>query len=56
MKKTDYQNVRGTQDYLTEQEVVRREVRRALEDTFITYGCKPIENNIVEQDHRFIKK
>lgn len=47
MKKMDYQNVRGTQDYLPEQEVVRREVRRALEDTFITYGCKPIETPIL---------
>lgn len=47
MKKMDYQNVRGTQDYLPEQEVVRREIRRALEDTFITYGCKPLETPIL---------
>ena len=43
MKKMDYQNVRGTQDYLPEQEVVRRKIRRTLEDTFIAYGCKPLE-------------
>ncbi|MCH7321970.1 histidine--tRNA ligase [Solibacillus sp. MA9] len=39
----DYQNVRGTQDFLPEQEVVRRKIRRTLEDTFILYGCKPLE-------------
>lgn len=43
MKKMDYQNVRGTQDFLPKQEVVRRKIRRTLEDTFILYGCKPLE-------------
>lgn len=43
MKKMDYQNVRGTQDFLPEQEAVRRKIRRTLEDTFILYGCKPLE-------------
>lgn len=43
----DYQNVRGTQDYLPEQEAVRRKIRRTLEDTFITYGCKPLETPIL---------
>lgn len=43
MKKMDYQNVRGTQDYLPAQEGVRRMIRRTLEDTFILYGCKPLE-------------
>lgn len=47
MKKMDYQNVRGTQDYLPEQEVVRRKIRRTLEDTFISYGCKPLETPII---------
>lgn len=47
MKKMDYQNVRGTQDYLPEQEVVRRKIRRTLEDTFIAYGCKPLETPIL---------
>ena len=47
MKKMDYQNVRGTQDYLPEQEAVRRKIRRTLEDTFITYGCKPLETPIL---------
>ncbi|WP_432703411.1 histidine--tRNA ligase [Lysinibacillus sphaericus] len=43
----DYQNVRGTQDYLPEQERIRRKIRRTLEDTFITYGCKPLETPIL---------
>ncbi|WP_341323931.1 histidine--tRNA ligase [Solibacillus sp. FSL H8-0523] len=43
----DYQNVRGTQDFLPEQESVRRKIRRILEDTFIRYGCKPIETPII---------
>lgn len=47
MKKMDYQNVRGTQDYLPEQERIRRKIRRTLEDTFITYGCKPLETPIL---------
>ncbi|MFE6169453.1 histidine--tRNA ligase [Viridibacillus arvi] len=47
MRKMDYQNVKGTQDYLPEAEVIRRKVRRTLEDTFIQYGCKPIETPIL---------
>ncbi|AWE07164.1 histidine--tRNA ligase [Lysinibacillus sp. 2017] len=47
MKKMDYQNVRGTQDFLPQAEVVRRKIRRTLEDTFILYGCKPLETPII---------
>ncbi|MFF3102137.1 histidine--tRNA ligase [Viridibacillus arvi] len=47
MRKMDYQNVKGTQDYLPEAEVIRRKVRRTLEDTFIQYGCKPLETPIL---------
>ena len=43
----DYQNVRGTQDYLPTQELIRRNIRRTLEDTFILYGCKPLETPIL---------
>ncbi|MBN8192931.1 histidine--tRNA ligase [Bacillus sp. NTK074B] len=43
----DYQNVKGTQDYLPEAEGIRREVRRTLEDVFIQYGCKPLETPIL---------
>ncbi|MBM7667299.1 histidyl-tRNA synthetase [Solibacillus kalamii] len=47
MKKMDYQNVKGTQDYLPAQEVVRRNIRRTLEDTIMLYGCKPLETPIL---------
>ncbi|TSI05310.1 histidine--tRNA ligase [Lysinibacillus sp. BW-2-10] len=47
MKKMDYQNVRGTQDYLPQEEMIRRKIRRTLEDTFIQYGCKPLETPIL---------
>ncbi len=47
MKKMNYQNVKGTQDYLPEAEIVRRKVKRTLEDIFILYGCKPLETPIL---------
>ncbi|WP_369683915.1 histidine--tRNA ligase [Evansella sp. LMS18] len=47
MKKMDYQNVKGTQDYLPEAEAIRRDIRRTLEDVFIQYGCKPLETPIL---------
>lgn len=47
MKKMDYQNVRGTQDFLPDAELVRRNIRRTLEDVFIQYGCKPLETPIL---------
>lgn len=47
MEKMDYQNVKGTQDYLPDAEVVRRDIKRTLEDVFIQYGCKPLETPIL---------
>ncbi|MEE3952787.1 histidine--tRNA ligase [Peribacillus frigoritolerans] len=47
MKKMDYQNVKGTQDYLPQAEVVRSNIRRTLEDVFIQYGCNPLETPIL---------
>ncbi|WP_088036004.1 histidine--tRNA ligase [Evansella clarkii] len=47
MKKMDYQNVKGTQDYLPDAEAIRRDIRRKLEDVFIQYGCKPLETPIL---------
>lgn len=47
MKKMNYQNVKGTQDFLPEAEVVRRNIRRTLEDVFMKYGCKPLETPIL---------
>ena len=43
----DYQNVKGTQDYLSNQEMIKRNIRRTLEDTFIAYGCHPLETPIL---------
>lgn len=47
MKKMDYQNVRGTQDYLPKQEIIRQKIKRTLEDIFIAYGCSPLETAIL---------
>lgn len=47
MKKMDYQNVKGTQDYLPEAEEIRVKIKRTLEDVFIQYGCKPLETPIL---------
>ncbi|MGE6378469.1 histidine--tRNA ligase [Peribacillus muralis] len=47
MRKMDYQNVKGTQDYLPDTEVLRRGIRRTIEDVFIQYGCRPLETPIL---------
>ncbi|WP_110926471.1 histidine--tRNA ligase [Bacillus massiliglaciei] len=47
MKKMKDQNVKGTQDYLPEAELVRRDIRRTLEEVFSLYGCKPLETPIL---------
>lgn len=47
MRKVNYQNVRGTQDYLPKREVIRRKIRRNLEDIFIQYGYQPLETPIL---------
>lgn len=43
----NYQNVKGTQDYIGREEVVKRNIKRTLEDVFIQYGCKPLETPIL---------
>ncbi|MBA2176100.1 histidine--tRNA ligase [Halobacillus locisalis] len=43
----NYQNVKGTQDYIGSAEGVKRKVKRTLEDVFIQYGCKPLETPIL---------
>lgn len=47
MRKMDYRNVKGTQDYLPDAEKVRGNIRRTLEDVFIQYGCQPLETPIL---------
>ncbi len=49
LKKLKNQNVKGTMDYLPEDERIRRQVRRILEDTFIQYNCLPIETPILNE-------
>ncbi|MED3550833.1 histidine--tRNA ligase [Cytobacillus praedii] len=47
MKKMKVQNVKGTQDYLPNDEMVRKEITKVLEATFVQYGCKPLETPIL---------
>lgn len=47
MKKMDYQNVRGTNDYLPEKEMLKRKIERTLEDVFEQYGYQPLETPIL---------
>lgn len=47
MKKMAYQNVKGTQDYLPQDEAIRNQVKRTLEDVFLLYGCQSIETPIL---------
>src|SRR5690625_5544264 len=47
MKKMGYQNVRGTQDYLPAEEVLRRNIRQTIEDVFMQYGCEPLKTQIL---------
>ncbi|WP_347551777.1 histidine--tRNA ligase [Pseudalkalibacillus hwajinpoensis] len=49
MKKMNYQNVKGTMDYLPGEESIRRKIRRTLEDTFIRYNCLPLETPILNE-------
>lgn len=56
MKKMDYQNVKGTQDYLPGAEETRRKIRRTLEDVFIQYGCQPLETPILNYEELLASK
>ncbi|HDR7658426.1 MULTISPECIES: histidine--tRNA ligase [Bacillus] len=39
----EMKNVKGTKDYLPEEQVLRNKIKRACEDAFERYGCKPLE-------------
>ncbi|MCI0765486.1 histidine--tRNA ligase [Bacillus sp. TL12] len=39
----DVRNVKGTKDYLPEEQLLRNKIKRACEETFERYGCKPLE-------------
>ena len=47
MKKMSYQNVKGTQDFMPEEQIIRRKIQRILEGTFTEYGCRPLETPIL---------
>ncbi|MDQ0206939.1 histidine--tRNA ligase [Alkalicoccobacillus murimartini] len=47
MKKMSYQNVKGTQDFMPEEQNTRRKIQQVLEQTFTEYGCKPLETPIL---------
>ncbi|MDM5189052.1 histidine--tRNA ligase [Bacillus sp. DX4.1] len=40
-------NVKGTKDYLPEEQLLRNQIKRACEETFEAYGCKPLETPIL---------
>ncbi|WP_277999082.1 MULTISPECIES: histidine--tRNA ligase [Bacillus cereus group] len=40
-------NIKGTQDYLPEEQVIRNKIKKVLEETFEIYGFKPIETPII---------
>lgn len=56
LKKLKDQNVKGTMDYLPEEEQIRRKVRRTLEDTFIQYNCLPLETPILNEQKLLASK
>ncbi|MDX8366754.1 histidine--tRNA ligase [Cytobacillus sp. IB215665] len=56
MKKMAYQNVKGTKDYLPSAEIIRRDIKRTLEDVFIKYGCKPLETPILNYSELLASK
>ncbi|MBO1581451.1 histidine--tRNA ligase [Bacillus sp. XF8] len=39
----DVRNVKGTRDYLPKEQLLRNKIKRACEETFVRYGCKPLE-------------
>ncbi|TFE04047.1 histidine--tRNA ligase [Jeotgalibacillus salarius] len=47
MKKIKYQNVKGTQDNIGKSAVIRRNVKRTIEETCEDYGCQPFETPIL---------
>lgn len=41
------QNVKGTKDYLPEEQMLRNTIKRTCEETFEAYCCKPLETPIL---------
>lgn len=45
--KLKLQNLKGTKDFLPEEQIVREKIKRTLEDTFQRYGYMPLETPIL---------
>ncbi|MED4785142.1 histidine--tRNA ligase [Brevibacillus choshinensis] len=43
MENSVLKNVKGTKDFMPEEQMVRNRIRRTLEEVFEAYGCKPLE-------------
>ena len=41
------QNVKGTKDYMPEEQYTRNMIKNTLENVFLRYGCKPLETPIL---------
>ncbi|KEK23273.1 histidine--tRNA ligase [Bacillus gaemokensis] len=39
----EVRNVKGTKDYLPQEQLLRNKIKRTCEETFERYGCKPLE-------------
>lgn len=45
---TTLRNVKGTKDFLPQEQGLRNYIRRTLEEVFETYGCKPLETPMLQ--------
>lgn len=43
----NFENIKGTYDYLPKEQIVRQNIKRTLENTFEHYGFSPIETPII---------
>ena len=43
----NFENVKGTYDYLPEKQIIREEIKAMLQSTFVKYGFAPIETPII---------
>jgi histidyl-tRNA synthetase len=47
MEKVELRNVKGTKDFLPEEQQLRNQIRKTLENVFEVYGCQPLETPIL---------
>ena len=43
----NFENVKGTYDYLPEKQIIREEIKAILQSTFVKYGFAPVETPII---------